>query len=157
MKTRLDISAGGVVYRRHEGRIDVCLIRPSGADTWQLPKGLVDPGEAVEQAAAREVREETGLTAEPERRLTRIEYWYTADASGRPLHKGDIPQGEPVRVHKLVYFFLFRVTGGSTTAHDAEVTEARWVPLSDAESMLSFENERRVVAEARAALAAGGA
>ncbi len=155
MKTRHDVSAGGVVYRQQDGGVEVCLIHPAGQDTWQLPKGLVDHGEKVEETAAREVREETGLEVEPAAPLAAIEYWYTADgASGRPLHKGDVPEGEPVRIHKRVHFFLFRHRGGSLDAHDHEVEEARWVPLGDARRMLSFSNERTVLAKAAEALTA---
>ncbi|MDZ4277583.1 MAG: NUDIX hydrolase, partial [Dehalococcoidia bacterium] len=129
-----EISAGGVIYRIRRGRPDVCLIATQGGRAWQLPKGLIERGEPPEEAARREVAEETGLQGKLLQRLDRIEYWYfwTED-------------GERVRVHKFVYFFLFRYARGSTRDHDEEVDDARWVPLSEAETRLSFENERRVV------------
>ena len=79
-----------------------------------LPKGHPDPGETLEQAATREVREETGLTAEPIERLGEVRYWYTL-------------AGE--RVLKSVTFFLFAYRSGSVEDHDDEVESAEWVPL----------------------------
>ena len=142
MKTRLEISAGGVIYRPGQEGAEVCLIATYGGKTWQLPKGLIERGEAEEEAASREVSEETGLQGELLQRLDKIEYWYVWDyGEGRE------------RVHKFVSFFLFRCTGGSTDDHDEEVDEARWFPLDEARKRLSFENERRVLELAAEALA----
>jgi 8-oxo-dGTP pyrophosphatase MutT (NUDIX family) len=137
VKTRLEISAGGVIYRRRRAGAEVCLISTQGGKAWQLPKGLIERGEQPEAAAAREVAEETGLQGELETKLERIEYWYIADYT---------PERE--RVHKLVYFYLFRYLRGSTKDHDEEVDDARWVALDEARHLLSFENERRVLEEA---------
>jgi 8-oxo-dGTP pyrophosphatase MutT (NUDIX family) len=134
VKTRMEISAGGVIYRRRRGRPEVCLIATQGGQAWQLPKGLIERGEPPEEAARREVAEETGLRGDLLRRLDKIEYWYVWDEGG-----------ERVRIHKLVYFFLFRYTGGSTRDHDHEVDDARWFPLAEAQERLSFEGERRVL------------
>jgi 8-oxo-dGTP pyrophosphatase MutT (NUDIX family) len=134
VNTRIEISAGGVIYRRRHGSPDVCLISTQGGQAWQLPKGIIERGELPEDAARRELAEETGLQGELVQRLDRIEYWYVWD--------GD---DERTRIHKFVYFFLFLYTGGSTVDHDHEVDEARWFPLEEAQVRLSFENERRVL------------
>ena len=142
MKTRLEISSGGVIYRRGRTGPEVCLIATNSGKTWQLPKGLIEQGEPAEDAARREVNEETGLQGELLQRLDKIEYWYVWDyGEGRE------------RVHKFVYFFLFRYTGGSTDDHDEEVDEARWFPLAEALTRLSFANERRVMEKAAEVLA----
>src|SRR3990172_11197936 len=141
VKTRMEISAGGVIFRRRRGEPEVCLIATQGGKNWQLPKGIIERGEPPEEAARREVAEETGLRGELLRRLDKIEYWYVWNEDG-----------ERVRVHKLVYFFLFRHTGGSTKHHDIEVDEARWFLLEEAEQRLTFEGERRVLALAREAI-----
>jgi 8-oxo-dGTP diphosphatase len=133
----MEISAGGVIYRRRRDGPQVCLISTQGGKAWQLPKGIIEPGEQPEEAAVREVAEETGLYGELEAKLERIEYWYIADYG---------PERE--RVHKLVYFYLFRYIRGSTKDHDSEVDDARWVALNEARRLLSFENERRVLEQA---------
>jgi 8-oxo-dGTP pyrophosphatase MutT (NUDIX family) len=130
----MEISAGGVIYRRQRERPEVCLIATQGGKAWQLPKGLIERGEPPEETARREVAEETGLRGDLLQRLDRIEYWYVWDHGG-----------ERTRVHKFVYFFLFRYTGGSTEDHDEEVDDARWFPLAEAQERLSFEGERRVL------------
>jgi len=138
---RDEVSAGGVVFRlRDDGGFDLALIR-THEGRWQLPKGWIEQEEPAERTAIREVREEAGVDAEVVGPLDTIEYWYTSryDAA-------------PVRVHKLVHFFLLRYLGGSTDDHDHEVTEARWVDIDDAEQMLAFKDERRMVAMARDAL-----
>ena len=134
MKTRNEISAGGVIYRPGDGGPDVCLIATQGGKAWQLPKGLIERGEQPEEAARRELAEETGLQGELLQRLDRIEYWYVWDEDG-----------ERVRIHKLVYFFLFQYASGSTEDHDDEVEDARWFPVAEAQKKLSFENEQRVL------------
>ena len=139
MNTRNEVSAGGVIHRKSDGRTDVCLISTGGGKNWQLPKGIIEPGEPAEEAARREVAEETGLSGEIEQPLDKIEYWYV---------------WEGTRIHKLVYFFLFRHTGGSTNLHDDEVDDARWFAIEDALERLSFENERRIVRQAATVLAA---
>jgi 8-oxo-dGTP pyrophosphatase MutT (NUDIX family) len=137
----MEISAGGVMFRRVADTTEVCLILTQDRTAWQLPKGIIEAGEAAEDAAAREVAEETGLQGELVAPLERIEYWYIW------THGGDRD-----RIHKLVYFFLFRYTSGSTDDHDDEVDEARWLSLDDARKLLSFENERRVLEQAAKAI-----
>lgn len=140
MKTRTERSAGGVCYRSSGAGPEIALIK-THEGRWQLPKGWIEDGEAPEAAALREVREEAGLEAEIVAPLDTIEYWYVSRYDP-----------EPARVHKFVQFFLARCTGGSTDDHDDEVTEARWLPIEDAARTLSHEDERRIVAAARALL-----
>lgn len=132
--TREQVSAGGVAVRTHAGRVEVALVCVGPRRRWQLPKGLVDPGETPELTALREVREEAGIDTELVAPLDTVEYWFYAEE-----------QGERVRFHKRVHFFLLRFRGGSVADHDYEVLEARWVPLADAGKMLAFANERAVV------------
>ena len=137
-----EISAGGVVVRGE----DVAVIVPTrrgadGAPVLALPKGHLDPGESALEAAKREVREETGIVAEPVRELGEARYWYKRD--GRTIGKS-------------VTFYLFNYLEGDTADHDDEVEEARWVPLSEAETALSYETEREMVTRARACLEEGG-
>jgi 8-oxo-dGTP pyrophosphatase MutT (NUDIX family) len=110
---------------------------PSGERVLGLPKGHVDPGETPLQAAAREVREETGVTAELVHELGEIRYWYRRD--GRTIGKA-------------VSFFLFSYLAGDTSDHDEEVEEARWMALREARHALSYEGEREMAARALAYL-----
>jgi 8-oxo-dGTP pyrophosphatase MutT (NUDIX family) len=137
-ETREQVSAGGVVYRRRAGAVEVALISVGLQGRWQLPKGLVGRAETPEAAALREVREETGLTAEVEAQLETVEYWYF---SGKGPAR--------VRFHKFVHFYLMRFVDGDVSAHDAEVNEARWVEIVEAGGMLAFKGERQVLAQAR--------
>jgi 8-oxo-dGTP pyrophosphatase MutT (NUDIX family) len=142
VKTRNEVSAGGVVFRPGErGSFDVALIF-THEGRWQLPKGWVEPNEEPEQAAIREVREEAGVDAELVGPLDTIEYWY----------RSKYEPGEPVRVHKFVHFFLLRYLRGSTNDHDHEVRDARFVPIDEAIELLAFPSERKVVEMAREAL-----
>jgi 8-oxo-dGTP pyrophosphatase MutT (NUDIX family) len=141
--TRDQVSAGGVVYRLSGGTAEVAIIQV-GEDRWQLPKGLIDDGESPEAAALREVREETGLTAEQVAPLDQVEYWYVSGSGERR-----------VRFHKFIHFYLMRYLSGSVADHDHEVNEARWVAIDDAMTMLTFENEQKVVAQAKALIQGG--
>lgn len=137
-ETREQVSAGGVVFRRRGGSVEVALISVGEANRWQLPKGLIGRGETPERAALREVREETGLEAEIVAPLDTVEYWYFSQGGAAR-----------VRFHKRVHFFLMRFVAGDVEAHDAEVNEARWVGIEDAAGMLAFKGERKVVGQAR--------
>jgi 8-oxo-dGTP pyrophosphatase MutT (NUDIX family) len=143
--TKTQISAGGVVFRRRDSRVEVALIGVGDGNRWQLPKGLVDAGEEVETTAVREAREETGIETELVAPIDKIEYWYYS------THRGG-----RVRFHKFVHFYLLRYLSGDVRDHDAEVNEARWVEIDEARTMLAFASERKVVERAREMLAAGG-
>ena len=127
-----EFSAGGVVVR--DGRVVVIVPTRRAADgsrVLALPKGHVDPGEQPLQAAAREVREETGLiVGEPLCELGESRYWYRRD--GRTIGKS-------------VTFFLFEHLGGDTADHDDEVEEVRWVALEEALTALSHQAERDMI------------
>ena len=136
--TELQVSAGGVVYRKLREKTEVVLIKVGPIIRSQLPKGIVDEIESPEEAALREVREETGLIARIEAPLEKIEYWYVSNgAMGK------------VRYHKFVHFYLMKFRSGKTDNHDNEVLEARWVPIIDAIRMLSFKSERDLVEKAK--------
>ena len=136
---RQEHSAGGVVVRPSPGGEgwEVALIRPHGRRVWALPKGHLDAGESHAACAAREVWEETGLTAEPWAPLGDIRYAYS--------FRG-------VRIAKRVDFYLFRATGGRlgvlAPAERVEVDETRWAALHEAAGLLGYEGERAVLARA---------
>ena len=142
MTTRMETvhqhSAGGVAYRNAGNALELAIIRTTEEGRWQLPKGIVDPGETVEQAALREVHEEAGITCELLEAIDTIEYWFVGSYDGPKK-----------RYHKKVSFFLMKYLSGDVADHDHEVTEARWVPFEDALRMLAFRNEKDVVEKAR--------
>ncbi|MBI3965934.1 MAG: NUDIX hydrolase [Chloroflexi bacterium] len=123
-------SAGGLVYRRENGQVEVALVGKRTPRIWGLPKGTPTRGESSEQAALREVTEETGLTVQLVAPLSDIEYWFVA--SGR-------------RFHKTVRYYLMRATGGDTSLHDAEHDEVAWMAADLARQALSYANERRIL------------
>jgi len=132
--TSTEVSAGGVVVRGGEVVVIVPTRRAAdGRRVLALPKGHVDPGETPEQAARREVREEAGVDADLVGSLGEVRYWY--QRNGR-------------RIPKLVTFFLFDYRGGDVADHDAEVEEARWMPLEQAARELSYKGEREMVERA---------
>jgi 8-oxo-dGTP pyrophosphatase MutT (NUDIX family) len=133
-----EFSAGGVVVRGDEVAVIVPTRRAAdGARVLALPKGHVDPGETPLQAAEREVREETGVVAEPVCELGESRYWYRRDG---------------LTIGKTVTFYLFKYLEGDTRNHDEEVEEARWIPLSEAQTELTHAAEREMVGLALACL-----
>ncbi len=98
-----------------------------------LPKGHPDGNETAEQAATREVQEETGLTAALIDKLGEVNYHY--ERRGR-------------RVAKRVAFFLFEYRSGDLGDHDHEIEDARWMPLEEAAEALTYVGEREMVRRA---------
>jgi len=124
-------SAGGVIVRKADSMFEVALIFNDGL--WLLPKGLVEEGEMPEEAALREVREETGLEGSLVDKIGEIGYTF---------------QRGKRRYFKTVHLYLLKHTGGSTEAHDSEADEARWFPVAEALQVLAYPNEQRIVAKA---------
>lgn len=131
------VSAGGVAFRRGPDGIEVALISVGPQARWQLPKGLVNPGESPAATALREMREEAGVETDLVEPLDPIEYWYVGWRGKRR-----------VRFHKYVHFFLLAYRAGDVRDHDHEVNEARWVALAEAQALLTFKSERAVLAQA---------
>ncbi|WP_181776959.1 NUDIX hydrolase [Amycolatopsis pittospori] len=130
-----ETSAGGLVVDAERanaaliGRLD-----RHGRLLWSLPKGHIEDGETVEQTAVREVKEETGISAQVLQPLGTIDYWFVAERR---------------RVHKTVHHFILESTGGELSDEDVEVTEVAWVPLADLETTLAYSDERKLVRKAK--------
>ena len=143
MENVYQVSAGGVAHRIDDGRIEAVVIKTSLEGRWQLPKGMIDPGETAEIAALREVREEAGIVCEIIEPLDDIEYWFVAAFDGPKK-----------RYHKKVHFYLMKYLEGDVNDHDHEVVEARWVGIDEAERMLAFDGEKDLIVKAKRRLGA---
>lgn len=143
MPTVEEISAGGVVVDISDSDLRVAVIarlNRGGRLEWCLPKGHPEGGENNQEAAIREIAEETGIEGEILAALGSIDYWFTV--SGH-------------RVHKTVHHFLLRATGGELTIEndpDAEAVDVAWVRIDELAKKLSFPNERRIADLAREVL-----
>lgn len=143
--TRLPVveetSAGGLVVDAELRAAVIARRNRAGRLEWCLPKGHLEGAETPEQAAVREIAEETGIQGVVRQRLGTIDYWFT---------------GDDRRVHKVVHHFLLTAVGGDLTVAgdpDGEAEDVAWVPLADLRTRLSYPNERRLADAARAVLA----
>lgn len=130
MKTQRVVSSGGVIFRVTNGLIEAALI--SKGRIWCLPKGLIEKGETADEAARREVREETGLEGEIISKIGTIKYDFIKER----------------HVFKTVHFYLLRSTGGSIHDHDSEVDNVKWFSISEARKILTYPNEVRILEKA---------
>jgi 8-oxo-dGTP pyrophosphatase MutT (NUDIX family) len=121
-------AAGGLVVRDTGSGPEVAVVHRPRYDDWSLPKGKLADGESFEDAALREVEEETGMTCELGEELEPARY---TDRKGRD---------------KLVRFWLMRATGGDFAPND-EVDELRWLTPARAVGLLDYDHDRALVSE----------
>jgi 8-oxo-dGTP pyrophosphatase MutT (NUDIX family) len=141
-----ETSAGGLVVDRDgspPSAAVIARINRTGQFEWYLPKGHLECGESPQEAAVREIEEETGIRGRVLGCLGTIDYWFSA---------GDR------RVHKHVHHYLLEAVGGSLSVQgdpDREAVTAAWVPLEELMLCLAFPNERRIARQACARWGAG--
>jgi 8-oxo-dGTP pyrophosphatase MutT (NUDIX family) len=136
VKSRDEVSAGGVVYRRNrDNNIEVLVCKDAGYHRWVLPKGLVAKNESYEQAAVREVSEETGVKVK------------LVSSLGEPEKYVYMARG--VRVFKRVYYFLMEYESGTIADHDHEMEDVRWVSIDESLELLAYDGAKRMVRQAR--------
>jgi 8-oxo-dGTP pyrophosphatase MutT (NUDIX family) len=139
-----ETSAGGLVVDLSDEPPKAALIarrNRAGRVEWCLPKGHLEGDETLEQAAVREVAEETGIHGRVLASLGTIDYWFS------------VPDK---RIHKVVHHYLMERVGGRLTIEgdpDAEAIDVAWVPVGELEDKLTFPNERRIADAAARRLA----
>ena len=134
-----EISAGGLVIDSSGtkglliGRID---LKDQSREKllWSLPKGHIEAGESPEQAAIREVKEETGIESEIQKSLGVIDFWFMAGGK---------------RIHKTVHHFVFKEKGGRISPQVSEVDDVRWFPLDEIVERLAYPDEKKLIARSK--------
>ena len=119
----------------------IARLNRAGRLEWCLPKGHLEGQETPEEAAVREIAEETGIRGRVLSSLGSIDYWFSV---------------EDVRIHKTVHHYLLEATGGRLTIEDdpdAEAVDVAWVPFPELGTRLAFVNERRIARAAGELLA----
>ena len=132
-----EVSAGGLVIDT-TGTMGLLIGRYDHKDAsgqrvlWSLPKGHIEEGETPEQAAIREVAEETGINSSITKSLGVIDFWFMAGGK---------------RIHKTVHHFMFTEVGGTLLAQESEVDEVSWFPLSEIVDRLAYPDEKKLIAK----------
>ena len=135
-----EVSAGGLVVDT-TGKLGLLIGRRDQKDAsgkrilWSLPKGHIEEGESPEQAALREVQEETGIESIIEKSLGVIDFWFMAGGK---------------RIHKTVHHYLFRESGGLLAPQETEVDEVAWFPLAEIVERLAYPDEKKLIARTNA-------
>jgi 8-oxo-dGTP pyrophosphatase MutT (NUDIX family) len=134
-----ETSAGGLVLDTTGHGLLIGRRRRGDRLEWTLPKGHIEPGETAEEAAVREVAEETGIMAGVRHPLGELDFWF--------MDRGR-------RVHKTVHHFVLDMRGGTLSTHDHEVSAVDWVPVPHLVRRLFHPDERHLVHRAMAELLA---
>jgi 8-oxo-dGTP diphosphatase len=120
-------AAGGLVVRRQGGELQIAVVHRPMHQDWSYPKGKLEEGETLEEAAQREVLEETGYGCRLLRFIGHTEY---IDRKGRP---------------KVVAYWVMSAEAGAFVVND-EVDELRWLNVPEADQLLSYERDRELLA-----------
>jgi len=139
---KFEFSAGGVVSKKEGTKVLILVAKHFGHHSWVFPKGLIGDhpsassgqAETKEEAALREVKEETGINAKIIKPLTPIEYWYNWEGQ---------------KIKKTVYYFIMEFISGDTKDHDWEMEEVEWIPEAEVEKRLSYPSDKEVWSEAK--------
>jgi 8-oxo-dGTP pyrophosphatase MutT (NUDIX family) len=132
-------AAGGLVWRTGSGgEVEIVLVHRDRHDDWTYPKGKLDPGETWEQAAVREVFEETGIVGVLGPELGHTDY---VDSNGRP---------------KRARYWAMRVAADVGFTADDEISARRWTPISELGGLLTYDRDRDVLASFTARLGGSG-
>lgn len=139
-KLKREFSAGGAVFRKDDSEALWLVIKPSGKNTWRLPKGLIDRGETSIEAAQREVEEEAGVETEVIGKIGQDKYFYNM---GREL------------IYKMVTYYLMRYLADSKSPISWETEEIEWLPFEEALTRLTFRGEKEILQKAKELLEQG--
>ena len=126
------LAAGGVIIDDSTGVRRVLLVHRPGYDDWSFPKGKLEAGETVEQAAIREVKEETGLTCRIIRELAITRYRYRTHARGRLRPKS-------------VHYFLMERVSRRVKVPVEEVDTAEWFEIEEAAQTLTYAQDKKLL------------
>lgn len=136
-----ETSAGGLVVDEDGRAALIARTNRRGQLLWSLPKGHLEEGESLEDAAVREISEETGIKGRVVAPLGIIDFYFTAPDR---------------RVHKTVHHYLLRAESGELSTADIEVDDVDWVPLAEVTARLAYADERRLMAQVPDLLADAG-
>lgn len=125
-------SCGAIVFRKFHGNTELLLIKNQNGGHWSFPKGHVENDETEEETALREIMEETGISVALDTSFRRVISY--------------IPKKETI---KDVVYFLARALTFDYTPQEEEIAQIKWVEINHAASLLSYENDRQLVSQAR--------
>jgi 8-oxo-dGTP pyrophosphatase MutT (NUDIX family) len=125
-------SCGAIVYRKFHGNTELLLIKHANGGHWSFPKGHVEQDETEVQTAQREIKEETGLDVQ-------------LDTSFREV----VTYSPKKDTQKDVIYFLAKATTYNYTPQEEEISQIRWVEISRAHNVLSYDNDKQLVTKAK--------
>ena len=128
-------SCGAIVYRKYHGNTEILLIKHINSGHWSFPKGHVEKGETEVETARREIKEETSI-----------------DVIIDPTFRETVTYSPKKDTVKVVVYFLAKAKNVDFSPQEGEIAEIRWVDISYASNILSYENDRTIVAKAKSAI-----
>lgn len=128
-------SCGAIVYRKFHGNTEILLIKHINSGHWSFPKGHVENDETEEETAKREIKEETAI-----------------DVIIDPTFRETVTYSPKKDTVKVVVYFLARAKNVNFSPQEDEIAEIRWVDISYAGNILSYENDRTIVTRAKNAI-----
>lgn len=144
MTVKRVFSAGGIITRDFNGEKKILVTQHSGHEGWDFPKGHIELGESAEQAAIREVEEETGVKAKIIEKVGATEYFYWEED---PHFAPDGATGGKQKVLKTVVYFLMKYEGEGEATTAFEVSDTVWLRPSEVEEKLTFKDTKRLWGE----------
>jgi len=144
---KFEFSAGGIVFKKEKKELYILVAQHSQHLGWVFPKGLIGDhvkgekksasaegsGETKEEAAVREVEEETGAKGVILKQITPLTYWYVWEGEKRK---------------KTVYYFIMKYVGGDITKHDIEMSAVEWLPENEVSERLTYKSDKQAYEEA---------